>query len=164
MKPPVSNAIPGSRPDIGFGKSCIGRQSGAVLVVSLILLVVLTLLGLTSMRTTSLEEKMASNSQRSVAALQAAGSGLVDALQDDNLSTVGTMPAVTKTMGGASVTYQSTYLGSTQPPLDARSSASELVAHHYDVQATGTVGSGHTASEVDVNGGMFVLSRAAGGP
>ena len=37
------------------------QQRGAVLIISLIMLLVLTLLGVTSMRTTILEEKMAGN-------------------------------------------------------------------------------------------------------
>ncbi|MCP4042435.1 MAG: hypothetical protein GY731_10855, partial [Gammaproteobacteria bacterium] len=39
------------------------RQGGAVLLVSLIMLTILTLLGVTAMTTTSLEEKMAANIQ-----------------------------------------------------------------------------------------------------
>lgn len=51
-------------------------QSGAVLITSLVLLVVLTLLGLSSIQNTTLEERMSGNYRSSVAAFQAAESGL----------------------------------------------------------------------------------------
>lgn len=51
-------------------------QNGAVLITSLVLLVVLTLLGLSSIQNTTLEERMSGNYRSSVAAFQAAESGL----------------------------------------------------------------------------------------
>ncbi len=52
------------------------KQSGAVLVVSLIILLLLTMLGVTSMESTVLQEKMAGNSNDYNRALQAAEAGL----------------------------------------------------------------------------------------
>lgn len=52
------------------------RQSGVVLVVSLIMLVVLTLIGVTAMRGSSLEEKMAGNARDRSLALQSAEAAL----------------------------------------------------------------------------------------
>ncbi|MCK5498241.1 MAG: pilus assembly protein PilX [Gammaproteobacteria bacterium] len=52
------------------------RQSGVVLVVSLVMLLLLTLIGLTGTQVTSLEEKMASNKRDQNVAFQAAESGL----------------------------------------------------------------------------------------
>lgn len=52
------------------------EQKGAILVVSLILLVVLTLLGLSAMQNTSLEETMAGNLRSENVAFQAAEAGL----------------------------------------------------------------------------------------
>ena len=51
-------------------------ESGAVLVVSLIMLLLLTLIGVTAMQTTSLEEKMAGNLRDKNLAFQAAESAL----------------------------------------------------------------------------------------
>ena len=51
-------------------------QKGAVLVVVLAILIVLTLLGITSMTTTTLEEKMAGNAKDANLAFQAAESAL----------------------------------------------------------------------------------------
>ena len=54
------------------------QQRGAVLIISLIMLLVLTLLGVSSMRTTTLEEKMAGNLRDKNLAFQAAETALRD--------------------------------------------------------------------------------------
>lgn len=53
-----------------------GRQRGAVLVVSLLMLLVMTLIGITGVQVTSLEEKMAGNTRDRNMAFQAAEAGL----------------------------------------------------------------------------------------
>lgn len=58
------------------------KQSGAVLFVSLILLLIMTLLGIAGMQTTILEEKMAGNYRDQTIAFQAAESALRDAEKD----------------------------------------------------------------------------------
>lgn len=52
------------------------QESGVTLVISLILLIVVSLLGLSAMRSTTLEEKMASNTQDQSLAFQAAEAAL----------------------------------------------------------------------------------------
>ena len=52
------------------------KQQGAVLIVSLLLLLVTTMLGITSMSTAVMEEKMVSNDRQKQLAFQAAESGL----------------------------------------------------------------------------------------
>lgn len=52
------------------------NQSGVVLIISLVILLLLTLLGLTGMQTTSLEEKMANNMRDKNIAFQAAEAAL----------------------------------------------------------------------------------------
>lgn len=54
-------------------------QSGAVLVISLFILVVITLIGLSAIQTTTLEEKMSGNMHDHNLAFQAAESALKDA-------------------------------------------------------------------------------------
>ena len=51
-------------------------QQGAVLAVSLIILLVLTILGITAMRSVSMEEKMASNAMNRNTAFSASESAL----------------------------------------------------------------------------------------
>lgn len=54
------------------------RQRGAILIVSLLLLVVLTVLGVTVMRTTGMQERMAGNTRDLNLALQGSEAGLRD--------------------------------------------------------------------------------------
>ncbi len=54
----------------------MSRQSGLVLVVSLIMLLLLTLIGLTGTQMTSMEEKMSSNSRNQNLSFQSAESAL----------------------------------------------------------------------------------------
>lgn len=64
------------------------QQRGAVLVISMIILLILTMLGVTSMRSTSLEERMAGNARDRHIAFEAAESALIDA--ENFLETVAT--------------------------------------------------------------------------
>jgi type IV pilus assembly protein PilX len=58
------------------------RQSGVVLIVALIMLLLLTIIGSTALRVTGLEEKMAGNSKDKNVAFQAAEAALRDAEND----------------------------------------------------------------------------------
>ncbi|MFT7413974.1 MAG: type IV pilus assembly protein PilX [Methylophagaceae bacterium] len=58
--------------------SVISKQSGVVLVISLIMLLLLTMIGITGMQVTGLEEKMAGNMKNSNTAFQAAETALRD--------------------------------------------------------------------------------------
>jgi type IV pilus assembly protein PilX len=60
------------------------RQKGAVLIVALLFLVILTILGLTAMQGTTMEERMSGNSRDINVALQAAEAALRDARRDIN--------------------------------------------------------------------------------
>lgn len=66
------------------------KQGGAVLVVSLVMLLLLTLLGLSAMRSATLSERMAGNLRDRMHALQAAeaalraGEGAAEQAYDDN--------------------------------------------------------------------------------
>ncbi|WP_140634499.1 pilus assembly PilX family protein [Methylibium rhizosphaerae] len=53
-----------------------GRQQGAALIITLVLLVILTLLGLASLRQTTLEERMSANLKDRAIGLQTAEVGL----------------------------------------------------------------------------------------
>ena len=59
-----------------FSSTSFYQQSGAVLVISLIMLLLLTLIGVTGTQVTSMEEKMAGNMKDQNMAFQAAESGL----------------------------------------------------------------------------------------
>lgn len=55
------------------------RQSGVVLVIGLIMLLLMTLIGVTAMQVTGLEEKMAGNNRNVILAFQASEASLRDA-------------------------------------------------------------------------------------
>jgi Tfp pilus assembly protein PilX len=56
------------------------RDRGTALIISLVILLILTILGVTAMSTSSLEQKMSGNTQEATRAFQAAESGLNQAL------------------------------------------------------------------------------------
>lgn len=69
----------------------IQKQSGSVLIISLIILVAMTLIGITAMRTSVMEEKMTGNMRDKELAFQAAEATLREAeqyIQDNVISTV----------------------------------------------------------------------------
>lgn len=65
----------------------LNRQRGFALVVGLIFLLVLTILGVTALRTTTLEERMAGNLQKRTLAFQDAESAIVQFLRNVNSAT-----------------------------------------------------------------------------
>ncbi len=99
------------------------RQQGIVLVVSLVILMILTILGMAAMSTSSLEIKMSGNAQETTRALEAAESGL-NRLYNDTTSfntsnlpkavpyTYGTMNAVTASVSVNFIEYSSPVRGS----------------------------------------------------
>ena len=60
-------------------------QSGAVLVIGLILLVAMTLIGVTAMKLTTLDERIAANTQTRTAVFQAAESILIETVNYDDV-------------------------------------------------------------------------------
>jgi type IV pilus assembly protein PilX len=73
------------------------RQNGAVLIISLFILLIMTLVGITSMSTTSLEEKMAGNMRDKNIALQASEAALEDG--EGWLASLGSEPSDATTCG-----------------------------------------------------------------
>lgn len=73
------------------------KQQGAVLVVSLIILVVMTVIGLAGMEITSLEEKMAGNTRDRNIAFQAAEAALIEG--EEYLQSQVILPAFDGTQG-----------------------------------------------------------------
>jgi len=78
--------------------NCYHNQSGVVLVISLIILLLLTIIGLTAMQTTALEEKMAGNLRDKNLAFQAAESAL--RVAEDKLKPPNILPTFSQTCAG----------------------------------------------------------------
>lgn len=134
------------------------RQSGAVLIVAMIILVILTLLGVTAMNTSSLQERIASNTQEQVHAFQAAETGLNQAFADnlsyDIMDDYTTAPA---TFAGSadSASYAPTFLGFSPPPPGSLYSATSFQAAHFNFRATGTSA---TNLSIVLNGGAYQIA------
>lgn len=73
------------------------KQKGAVLAISLIILLLMTMIGVSAMQSTTLQEKMAGNLRDANLAFQAAESGLRDA--ESYLFKIATLPSFTASCG-----------------------------------------------------------------
>jgi type IV pilus assembly protein PilX len=73
-----------TRTNVLHSRCALHRQDGAVLIVALLFLVILTMLGVTAMSGTTMEERMSGNSRDMNVALQAAEAALRDARRDIN--------------------------------------------------------------------------------
>lgn len=129
------------------------RARGAVLVVSLVLLVVLTLLGVSVMNMTRLEERMASNSQESVRAFQGAETGLSQAYDNANVWN----PSVITAEDTGTAEYQVEFLTATGPPPGY--DVTQFQTANFDFRSVAETDSGFTAV---LHGGGFRVFRNAG--
>ena len=145
-----------------FRKDLVRNQRGAVLIISLILLVVLTLLGVSVMNMTQLEERMASNAQEVVQAFQSAETGLSQAYGDpdvwnplDPKPAVDNNTAIPSSVGRTDKAgYQVEYIVRTGPPPGY--DLAKYQTSHFDFRSTGTSNSGFST---ELHGGGFQVSR-----
>lgn len=145
--------------------SNLPRQQGAVLVVSLIILVVMTLIGIASMSTSLMQEKMASNAQNTNITFQAAESAIGALISNvltgsqGDLSDAMNAPDLTGPLIDYDISdpdvdagYQVTYMGvvalTSGGSLDADESSTTLQAHRFDVAATGIVSATNAQSVI----------------
>ena len=143
------------------------RQRGAVLIVSLVLLVVLTLLGVSVMNVTQLEERMASNSQEMVQAFQSAETGLSQAyangaVWNPTTSTIQALTAIpTDLPTGVSradqAAYTVEYITASNPPPGY--DVAQFQTANFDFESTGQSQSNFTTV---LHGGGFRVFRNAG--
>ncbi len=144
------------------------KQSGAVLMTALVLLVIMTMLGLTSMTTSTLEEKMAANSQDINRAFQTAESGLEMVFSDENAFNTSnttasdgtandlyTPSATTVGSYSASVSYNAVMLQMARPPRNSGWDSSNAF-YHFDLNATSSTASGSTST---VHGGAYQIGK-----
>ncbi|CAN0574307.1 pilus assembly PilX family protein [Marinobacter goseongensis] len=145
-----------------------GSQTGAVLVVSLIVLLVLTLLGVAGMNSSMMQERMAANAQHSNRAFQAAESaagallqqlmsGDLSMLQQSMVSADSMSTTTAFTIGGADVSseYTARYLGeiiiSSGSSMDANESTTLLKGYRYELSGSSEI-SGSGASRTVFKG------------
>lgn len=140
------------------------RQRGAVLIVAMVLLVMLTLLGVSAMNTTQLGEKMAANSQESMRAFHAAESGLNLAFDDvTSWDLSGSPLSIVDDFAGSDNTaeYATTFISWSPPPSGALYSATSFQAAHFDFVSGGCTVDG--VADDDANGTVANECAAAGG-
>ena len=114
------------------------HQGGAVLVVSLILLVIITVLAVSGMNTATTEIAMARNKQNSELAFQAAETGLEQALSQGIFNTVGVTRLEQSVTDNEEVTTDISFEDSTFVPDRAFSMGvgSGISAYHFTAVAT----------------------------
>ena len=120
------------------------RERGATLVVSLILLLVLTVLGVSGMNTATLELTMASNAQYHEGAFQAAETGIDIAISTPPFLTVA--PNVLPLTALGDGTYQTQAVTTFQDPptpvpdiaFSVGGPSGGMAAWHFDIQSIGT--------------------------
>jgi len=155
-------------------QSRVATQQGAVLITALIMLVILTLLGLSSISTTTMEERMAANTQEITRAFQAASTGLAKVFNDeDAFATNNTLEAdgtaddpydkSDTTVGGtggyaynATATYNAVYRQSTVPPRGSGWD-NTFSYYHFTLSATGSTDTGATTT---IHAGAYQVGRA----
>jgi type IV pilus assembly protein PilX len=117
-------------------------QRGTALIMSMVILMILTLLGITAMGTASLEEKMSGNTQESTRAFEAAESGLSQAYTapgvfDLNVKKTNNYSYDSGKSGSATVVTE--FIQFTTPRRSATaSSAVNFEAANFNQKSTGT--------------------------
>jgi type IV pilus assembly protein PilX len=121
-----------------------GRQDGAALVVGLILLLVLTVLGVSGMNTATMEWSMAANDQYAENAFQAAETGIDRALAGGAFTTQNSVTSPLSVLpNGASFTTDMNYIVETAPPprpglgFSQGLGGSGFSAYHFEIESTG---------------------------
>lgn len=135
------------------------QQSGAVLIISLIMLLVMTIIGVTAMRSSTLEEKMAANTMNYNITFHAAESAIENAL-DDTTSLVQAIVtnspvSVDLDVGDSSITSNAdvTYLGSgIALGFSLGQNASAFSSYRFD--ATGTASRANSGANVSMSQGV----------
>jgi len=134
-------------------------QRGATLIVGLVLLLVLTVVGVSGMNTATMEVAMAANTQFQQDAFQITEDAIDLAVAAQNLNTDPTTPTIINWVGGGAEYDRravATYIGKASPipPGGAgassgnRGTGNSYSAYHYDVQAVGRVPRNASAQHV----------------
>lgn len=114
------------------------KQSGAALVVGLVLLVVVTVLAVSGMNTATTELAMARNDQNYENAFQAAETGLEQALSQGSFNTLANVNLVSNPTGNETVSSLIEFEDATLVPDRAFSLGvgSGISAYHFQATAT----------------------------
>jgi hypothetical protein len=135
-------------------------QRGTALIMSMVILMILTILGITAMGTASLEEKMSGNVQEATRAFQAAESGLSQSFNSAAYELTGfTTNNYTYDSGkSGSATVKTEFIQFTTPRRSAKaSSAVNFEAANFNQESTGTTGVTAINAKAVINQGVAQL-------
>lgn len=140
------------------------RQAGAALVVGLILMLVLTILGVSGMTVSVLGLTMANNAQIQQNTFQAAETGIDIAIQNRNFSTGTPMILPATALGDGTYETAATTIFRESTPVPDRAfsmgvDTGAVQAFHFDIIAIGT---GPEAANATHNQSFYVIGP--GGP
>ncbi len=138
--------------------SSANKQQGAVLVTSLVILLILTIIGVSSLKTTNQQQKMAIGVQESQRAFEAAESGLIKIY--NNVSAFSLLSAFTQNYNFgsyATAEVQTQFEGSSMPPEGSGYSAVEFRAAHFNSTSKGK-GATSTGAEAIVHQGAYQIT------
>lgn len=142
------------RPQIG--------QTGAALVVGLILLLIVTILAVSGVVTSTFELRMVSNYGAQETAFQTADSGVEQAMSSMPIST---SAVVTRTFNnattGGTAAVSLSYQGESSSPitLEGYSLGSGIQAYHFEVQSVGTEANSAVSEHTQ---GFFIVGPSGG--
>ncbi|HWK49237.1 MAG TPA: pilus assembly PilX N-terminal domain-containing protein [Steroidobacter sp.] len=124
------------------------RQTGAALVVGLLLLLVLTVLAISGVNSTSLNLIMAGNAQFAQDAFQAAESGIEVSMAANQFNPDPNLPPETQTVSKRYSAVSRTQLcGMPQPALPG-SSLKSYSTYHFEIESTGESARGASARNI----------------
>lgn len=140
-----------------------GNQKGAALIVGLVLLLVLTVLGISGMNTALLEMTMTGNAQAAQLSFQAAETG-IDVAISGNVSTSAPVTYTDVPVGDGSYTFSASIVcaGTTPVPEGIYSEDGSARAIHFDatsigIQSVRNAVSAHTQS-------VYIIGPAPANP
>lgn len=113
-------------------------QSGAALIVALILLLVITMLAISTVGTSRLEILMAGNTQYGLQAFQAAESAIEAEINRGGLSTNLDRQTTYNYPSDADATTDTDYIISSEVPTGGYSLGAGFKAYHFEIDADGT--------------------------
>jgi len=118
------------------------RQQGTALIMAMVVLVILTILGMSAMRSSVLEVRMAGNIQDSTIAFQAAESGLAKALNTGGSFDIHAKTTESFTFNFGKTTVETEFLDFAPPKRGSGYSVINYDVANFDQKATGTTSSG----------------------
>ena len=140
-------------------------QSGTALVMALVILMILTILGISSMNTSIMEEKMSGNIQDLNRAFEAAESGLSKAITTPGAFDLFTAKTNDFDFGtGVSATKASvttTFISTSKPKPGSGYSAVNFDSANFDQFSTGRTGITETGAKVELHQGVSQIINKA---